>query len=896
MTTSESRMTKEPNRTINETPFRLAQSSAVASCFRVSFLPRLFVACLVLIVVLPVAALAQPNPGEPRSKRKSTSPAAPKRSAPGAGASKSKTADDADKSSDERRKLSDLNGENALPYLRDLAVPTVQQLHDSQVDWLVLKGPFKDKQRVVVVKQVFPRPDTLKKLEAALEELRRQPAPTTAVERAKRLAQRNELSSLVVMLPSESEGQLFEIPTNVIDSIIYHEDLIIRRAALLIDGGRFRDAFELLCPLAQQTPGWKGLTEETQRLMFLEAEQGLKSGDLESALTSLVELHVQNRDYPQLQTRLGEVVEKLILRSRNAGNYRESRHFLRRLSLLEPRHETVQKWTHSLGDEAQRLIDAADAAGQAGRHDEAVTLIDRAARVWPTAPGLGDMHRKLCARFQRLAVGVLTLPRQSAADGPGLSPTLSDTRERRLSQFDLFEVDRIDDMTHYRSRLIEQWEPTDLGRRAVFDLKTTRSRWESRPLVTATPILATMESRLDPSRPAYDERFAHLIDSLRVRSPFEYEVGFSRAPLRAELLFRFPVMVPGGAAQPERRSEQFGSGPGRVLSRRFERVRRTNNETVYRRVIAEPDGLSEYHVAEIVERRYDSPELAIQGLMRGEISMLPDQPTWIYSLVRGDPRFFVLDYAVPTTHVLQFNPQSAPLRSRELRLAMAFAIDTPQILSRIVLRDPTLQNGRLVTAPFATTSYAYNSLLAHRDFSAGMAASLHTAAVKRLKSDPVLRVLCDPELTARLASAEILKQWKRVGIHAELVTGDLSSSGSKWDVAYRTLRMEEPLVELWPFLTVDAGTRLQNIRHLPDWMREELLALDNAADWKSAVGRLQQLQAHLYAEVECIPLWETDDALVLRKNIRDFPAVKFVQTYQDVERWVVQSWYPEDEP
>jgi hypothetical protein len=79
-------------------------------------------------------------------------------------------------------------------------------------------------------------------------------------------------------------------------------------------------------------------------------------------------------------------------------------------------------------------------------------------------------------------------------------------------------------------------------------------------------------------------------------------------------------------------------------------------------------------------------------------------------------------------------------------------------------------------------------------------------------------------------------------------------------------------------------------------MRAELLDLDNAADWRSAVVRLQQLQAHLYAEVACIPLYETDDALVLRKNVRAFPAVRFVHPYQDVERWIVQSWYPEDEP
>jgi hypothetical protein len=140
---------------------------------------------------------------------------------------------------------------------------------------------------------------------------------------------------------------------------------------------------------------------------------------------------------------------------------------------------------------------------------------------------------------------------------------------------------------------------------------------------------------------------------------------------------------------------------------------------------------------------------------------------------------------------------------------------------------------------------------------------------------------------------QIIKSWQRVGIHAEIVP---ALPGVKWDVAYRTLRLEEPLVQLWPFLAADAGTRLEDLRHLPDWLREELLALDNVSDWKSVVSRLQQLHAHLFAEAECIPLWEVDDALVIRKNVRDLPAVKFVTPYQAADRWIVQPWFSEEEP
>ncbi|GIT29374.1 MAG: hypothetical protein Ct9H300mP1_14200 [Planctomycetaceae bacterium] len=41
-------------------------------------------------------------------------------------------------------------------------------------------------------------------------------------------------------------------------------------------------------------------------------------------------------------------------------------------------------------------------------------------------------------------------------------------------------------------------------------------------------------------------------------------------------------------------------------------------------------------------------------------------------------QFHFVPYAVPTTHVIQFNPRSKSLRNSELRRALAFAVDRPQ--------------------------------------------------------------------------------------------------------------------------------------------------------------------------------------------------------------------------
>ena len=388
-------------------------------------------------------------------------------------------------------------------------------------------------------------------------------------------------------------------------------------------------------------------------------------------------------------------------------------------------------------------------------------------------------------------------------------------RETRLTRFDLFEVDRVDDASHYRSRLVEQWEPTDLGRRALFTLKSSRARWESRPIITASAVLSTMESLLNPGSPAYDERLANYIDSVNLRSPFEFEIRFSHTPPRTEALLRFPIR---GKAEVSAGGE-WRSGP--LLSKRFEKIRGIQDEALYRRVISQPNGLREYHTAEVRERRFATPEQAIQALLRGDVAMLPDLPTWAAESLRDDPRFFLLNYANSTTHVLQFNPRSEPLKSRELRMALAYAINDKRILSRIILHDPTSRLGRVVTAPFGTRSYAYNTLVPHREHNASIALALNGAAIKRLKTVPTLRLLCDPGMLTQAAAAEMVAEWKGVGIKVEPVSLPSSADpqsrkvvgSDDWDLAYRTLRMEEPLVELWPFLA--AGSRAARRQYEP---------------------------------------------------------------------------------
>jgi hypothetical protein len=103
--------------------------------------------------------------------------------------------------------------------------------------------------------------------------------------------------------------------------------------------------------------------------------------------------------------------------------------------------------------------------------------------------------------------------------------------------------------------------------------------------------------------------------------------------------------------------------------------------------------------------------------------------------------------------------------------------------------------------------------------------------------------------------------------------------------------MTEPMMELWPLLSLDTVARVQSIRYLPDWLRQGLIDLDRVADWATTVASLQELHRELAETAQLIPLWEIDDALVFRKTLRGIPEAP-LHPYHDVELWISEPWYP----
>lgn len=814
-----------------------------------------------------------------------------------------------------------------LPTIDQMELPSFQRLMKGPaVDWVVMHS-----KKVIECEPVYPRPGTLDDIDQKVRRATRKSGdpPETDVAKRRRLA----LYYLPVTLLTGEERE-FKLHVKFIKELIYYEDLMLRRIDQLLDARQVRQAYELLTQLEERHESWPGVVPRKHRVLFTEAALRFEERQPEHALALLEALFERNAAYTGLEAEFGKVTAALVSSALETGDKRGSRFYLKRLARRYPNHRLVKEWTEQWTQQTRELLSKAAAAERAGQADQALDLVEDAARTWPELPEVLPIYNRLANRYQRLRVGVIELPGPVALDrgvsdrdisdhvgsavgardrGTNSAPVMlsaAGRRRRLLTETPLFEPARLERKTvRFETKFFDEWEPTELGHSVLFRLRPWRTVGASQPVLSAASLFGALRRRLDPRGGSYDARFAAAVESLEVRSPFELVVRFRQVPLRPEALFAFTLPAASAADEvdfEEPATPAVGEPVTPVATWPFELKTIDAHRAVYRRTIQEPEGTAERHVAEVVEVKYESHEKAIQGLLRGEVSFLPRVPAAAARALSARPDFSIQKYALPTTHVLQFNPRSRALSARTLRRALIYAIDRRAILEEVFLHGlgPGLAGnfGRQTSAPFATTSYAYNRApeVEPHKFDPALAFSLAKTAEKELASKlPVLKMLCSSEPEIQSAADRIVEQWKSAGIEVRCsvsATVALSEAGpGEWDILYRAENLAEPLVELWQFLALTNSTETGALGHLPTWLRHELLALDRVGDWETARNLLHRLHKQFWAEVHLIPLWEVDDVMVIRKNVHGVPE-RPVTPYQRIERWKVEPWFSREPP
>ncbi|MCA9004986.1 MAG: hypothetical protein KDA70_06890 [Planctomycetaceae bacterium] len=778
-----------------------------------------------------------------------------------------------------------------LPKLDEMKIPTVEELlKKPPVDWVVLENDS-----VLVVEPIYPRPDTLGQLDLALKESYNWPKPKSKEEIEEQRKMRADMNFIQITLIGDKETPEYRIQRKSVKEVIHHEDLIIKRIDLLFQEKDLKTAFELLLVLDRKHRDWPGFENRQKQLMLLEAQDKQNAHQYLNALAYVQDLHNREPEYPGLSKLAGEIIDVMISQAVKEKAYRKAHYYLNRLESMYPRQETVIKWKTAFLNESNSILKTAEEAASQKQYPKAIQAVSTAVVIWPANPKLRESLLRYQKRYPVINVGVL----ETALDEtPYFFEQESTRRHRALTEIPLFEVSKVEQTPYYQSRFFEQWEPTDLGRRADFILRQSYSSWESHPTIIAADITNYLRSKITPGSAKYDERFDSFVRSVSSTGPFTFRVYFDRVPLRTEWLLSAPVSSPpiwkniSTTVEPE----PSPAANEILASSRFIVDHQQDGIVSYSRSVPEPADLRDFNVAQINEIPYPSFEKSFQGLLLGEVSALTFLPAKLVSYFQDSEEFNVVQSAIPLTHVLQFNPESKPMQVVELRRALAYSIDRQKILSETLLHESRLLNGRLVTAPYYTGLQVYNQQVPQREYSFPLAVALAVASQKKLGGKfPTLRMLCDPNPEAQAAAQEMIKAWSQIGLKVILIPNtaeEARKENQQWDIVYRTVVMTEPVAELWPFLTVGKGAQIESLEILPDWMRLSLIELDEATDWESATELIKKLQQQLYSMAHIIPLWEIDRFHVFRNNIKGY-ADRPLNFYDNVEQWLPEPYYPD---
>lgn len=782
-----------------------------------------------------------------------------------------------------------------FPPLADMQVPAAEVFLQEDLtlprDWIVLRDGT-----VVSCIPLTPRPNSVGLRQRQIDDkiAARKSIPPDQVEQWTR--EFEALQVFDITIPEQEPEAEFQIRLDRIDRIIHYEDQWLQRVDALVQQQNVAGALELLGRLEQKRADWPGITQRVDDIIFADANLQLAAGLPELALMLYEELARRRPSYPNLGERAAAAIDLQLAEAVKTGDFRQARYFLSRLQQLAPGTPVYSQYTANLASRASEVLQQAKAAQAEGKLPEAFTLAEQAGRIWPETPGLASVLKSINDRYQRVRVAVLRLP---AAPTSYPFETDADERRRQLTEIPLFEVASIDGgAARYRTRFFDEWMPYKLGREMKFTLRQTRQPWESQPVLLGWPITDRLTERLDPQHPRFDERFAGYVESMTVESPFEFTVSFRRVPPRLEALLTEPIVAaPPSAGAPQPTGDTAGFTP--LPAGAFQpTAAAAPTEAVYRRFFPEPDKQRTYHVAEVVESQYRNPEAALRAFELGEVDVLPNPPAWIVRrLTEGESQYFVQQHAIPETHVIQFNPANAVLKSREVRRALQYAINRQQILDEVLLRQPEGTQGRLIAGPFPSNSRANPVGVEPRPFDpyAGLALVLAArnslVATKVIEAElPTLRLLAPPDPVIREAVQRLIRSWGRIGVGVELVPDDdlQAYSEGRWDLVYRRVQMTEPAVQLWPFLTLQSTARIDDLAWLPDWLKQEVIALDRASDYSRAEDRVQLLYRHLALEAALLPLWEVDQFTVYRKNLRGF-AVRPIHCYDNIDEWVREA-------
>ena len=327
----------------------------------------------------------------------------------------------------------------------------------------------------------------------------------------------------------------FKVKRASIKKVEYFEDMLLEECDRLVALHDYSRAFECCLRVETRNPGWKGLSDHVNGVLFAEGRKALIDGDGERGLRLLRELLGRKRDYPGLLDEIGEAYGKRIEKAISLGLFPRGRRVLHELEQVVPEHILVKQMRALFVKRATERVQASESLPAPARLD---ALVEAPADL---ADPRGNRAASIHKAFREEPTLEVAVNDVAAPLGPWVR-TPADQRVSRLLYRPILESDD-EDARHGKKpgQLAAGIESSDLGRRMVLKIRSG-FHWSdgSRP-VSAIDVGRDLIDRTDPHSLRFDARWADLLDRVEVADETRLEIRLNHSPLKGGAWLMGPV-------------------------------------------------------------------------------------------------------------------------------------------------------------------------------------------------------------------------------------------------------------------------------------------------------------------------------------------------------------------
>ena len=492
------------------------------------------------------------------------------------------------------------------------------------------------------------------------------------------------MASLRVQL-LDRPGEEFEVAWTDVAGIRVYEELLLAEAGRLTAAGNFDEAYDYFAKLSAEYPSLPGLKNAVSDYLRRNALALYQAGEHDRALALLVTLYQRN---PALRWS-GE-------RGANRGWGNHSALSARRKLLGGPQR-------------ARTVAPPVPQSRVRGCGRLAAAIRSRRARAnWlkrKRSSSRSNMSRRTKWCSEPWAFGPSTRLRQACWSGSSASSPSSlsaCSRPRRVNP-----VWRIDSWAALRtSRLVQrllveevdfgtdggiyrspfgELALDDTGRELSLTLNTANgSNAQGANGLSPDALSRFLLSMAERGSPRYRGDFANLLGGVSMAGN-RVQLELVRAHVRPEALLRCPPPSTKPIAQTPPLGADF------VI-----------DDFAAKQVVfaaAESTRGSGPALQAIVEQRMPDDEAAVSALVAGDIDVLDRVPPWHVERLRGEQAVRVVNYRLPTVHMLIPNSTHPLLARREFRRALCFGIDRKWIVERVLAGGAALPGYEVLSGP-----------------------------------------------------------------------------------------------------------------------------------------------------------------------------------------------------